>query len=670
MSKDLERERERAEALREEIEKHNYRYYVLDDPLISDAQYDKMMRELEQLEKQYPSLVTPYSPTQRVGGRPREGFTTVRHISPMQSLSNAFDEGELRDFDRRVRQALAGEEVRYVVEPKIDGLAVSLYYENGLLVRGATRGDGETGEDITENLRTIRSVPLKLRLTIQGLEVRGEAYMPKKAFSRLNEVREEAGEPLFANPRNAAAGTLRQLDPKVTAARQLGLFVYGIGYNEGVAPADHAGVLELLKELGFKVNPEYRLFDDMAEVIRHCKEWQSHRFDLSYAVDGLVIKVNSLSQQEMLGATMKSPRWAIAYKFPPEQAVTTVKDIFVRVGRTGALTPTVELEPVRLAGTTVSRATLHNEDNIREKDIRIGDKVLVQKAGDIIPEVVTVLSEERTGKEIIWTMPSECPSCGSKVVRTEGEAAARCTGMACPARLWEGLIHFVSRNAMDIAGLGPAVTGQLLSAGLVQDPADLYTLRYEDLISLERLGPKSARNLLRSIEASKNNSLARLIFALGVRHVGERAAKVLAKHYGSLEALMATTEEELVTIPEIGPKIASSIAAFFADRKNREVIDRLVRVGVNTRADKESPEGGPLAGKTFVITGTLAGFSRQEAQKLVESLGGKVASSVSRSTDYVVVGEKPGSKYDKALAMGIHVLDEGEFKKMTGMFNG
>ena len=667
MTQELEQARGQAEALRKEIEIHNHRYYVLDEPSISDASYDRLMRELEKLEEQFPSLVTPYSPTQRVGGRPREGFSTVRHLTPMISLANAFDEGELRDFDRRVRQALPGEAVRYVVEPKIDGLAVSLYYENGVLVRGATRGDGETGEEITENLKTIRSVPLRLHRTLPGLEVRGEAYMSKESFARVNEVREEAGEPLFANPRNAAAGTLRQLDPKVTASRRLALFVYGIGYSDGVAPEEHTGVLELLKDLGFKVNPEYVVFDELPGLIDYCLAWQARRFDLPYAVDGLVIKVNSLAQQERLGSTMKSPRWAIAYKFPPEQAVSRVKNIFVRVGRTGVLTPTAELEPVRLAGTTVSKATLHNEDIIREKDIRIGDKVLVQKAGDIIPEVVSVLTGVRTGAESPWSMPGLCPSCGSEVVRAEGESAARCTGLACPARLWEGLIHFASRNAMDIAGLGPAVNGQLLAAGLVKDPADLYALRYEDLAPLERLGPKSAQNLLAALAASKSNTLARLIFALGIRHVGERAAKILAEHYGSLEALMDAREEELVAIPEIGPKIASSVTTFFAGPQNRAVIDKLVQAGVNTRAGKEGPEGEkPLAGKVFVITGALEGFSRQEAQDLVESLGGKVSTSVSRKTDYVVVGEKPGSKYEKAVALGVTILQEKEFKEIAG----
>jgi DNA ligase (NAD+) len=665
MDQDIERAKERVEALRNELEAHNYRYYIMDNPSISDDLYDKMMRELEKLEKQYPSLISSYSPTQRVGGRPREGFATVRHLTPMMSLANAFDESELKDFDRRVRQALPGEVISYVVEPKIDGLAVSLFFENGILSRGATRGDGETGEDISDNLKTIRSVPLRLRQAVPGLEVRGEAYMSKDSFARLNEAREESGEPLFANPRNAAAGTLRQLDPRITASRNLNLFVYGIGYSDGVEPHDHRDVLELLKGLGFRVN-DYRLFDDMNEIIGYCLDWQARRFDLPYAVDGLVVKVNSLSQQQRLGATMKSPRWAIAYKFPPEQAVTTVRNIFVRVGRTGALTPTAEMDPVRVAGTTVSRATLHNEDNIREKDIRIGDKVLIQKAGDIIPEVVAVLPEERKGAEKAWFMPAECPSCGSKVVRAEGESAVRCTNIACPAKLWEGLIHFSSRQAMDIAGLGPAVLTQILAGGLIRDPADLFRLRYEDLVTLERLGPKSAQNLLRAVEASKKKSLSRLIFALGIRHVGERAAKILAAHYGSLEALTNAREEDLVAVPEIGPKIAASTVAFFAEPQNMHVIDKLVGADVNTSADQSSKGSGPLAGKVFVLTGALDGFSRQEAQELVESLGGKVSTSVSGSTDYVVAGENPGSKYDRALSLGIPILDVGEFKVLTG----
>lgn len=661
-----EQARERAEALRSELEAHNHRYYVLDEPTITDFEYDQMIRELEDLENQYPSLVTPYSPTQRVGGRPKEGFATVRHRTQMFSLANAFNEGELQDFDRRVRQALPGETVEYVVEHKIDGLAVSLYYENGIFVRGATRGDGETGEDITENLKTIRSVPLRLRRPVPALEVRGEAYMPKESFARLNEARDETGEPLFANPRNAAAGTLRQLDPKITASRQLALFAYELGYNNGLDLQEHVQTLELLQELGFKVTRGYKIFSAINEVVEYCQTWHNKRFDLPYAVDGLVLKVNALSQRQRLGSTTKSPRWAIAYKFPPEQAVSTVKNILVRVGRTGVLTPSAELEPVSLAGTTVARATLHNEDIIREKDIRIGDRVLVQKAGDIIPEVLSVLSQERTGQETPWSMPVECPSCGSPVERAEGESAVRCTNMACPAKLWEELIHFSSRNAMDIAGLGPAVTGQLLAAKLVHDPADLYVLCYDDLVKIDRMGSKSAQNLLGAITASRANPLHRLIFALGIRHVGEQAAKILAERYESLQALMEAREEELTEIPEIGPKIAASIVSFFESQQNLHVIEKLVQAGVNTTSEKADQAGEkPLAGKVFVITGTLEDFSRQTAGELVEKLGGKVSSSVSRNTDYLIVGEKPGSKYDKAVELGVTVVNEEEFKELT-----
>ncbi|MDD4169864.1 MAG: NAD-dependent DNA ligase LigA [Desulfotomaculaceae bacterium] len=660
---------ERVEELRRELEKHNYRYYVLDDPVIPDDQYDQMLLELEQLEKQFPALVSPHSPTQRVGGKPRKGFTTTRHLTPMLSLANAFDEGDLREFDRRVRQALLpGETVEYVVEMKIDGLAVSLYYQDGLFVRGATRGDGETGEDITENLKTIKSVPLRLPRFVPALEVRGEAYMPKSSFSRLNEAREEAGESLFANPRNAAAGTLRQLDPRIAASRRLDLFVYGIGFSRGVDPAGHVGVLDLLQELGFKVNRRYQVFKHLDELLDYCHQWQTERFNLPYVIDGLVVKVNALPLQERLGATVKSPRWAIAYKFPPEQAVTRVKNIFVRVGRTGVLTPTAELEPVHLAGTTVGKATLHNEDNIKEKDIRTGDLVLVHKAGDIIPEIITALPEKRTGREEIWSMPQVCPACSSPVVRAAGEAAVRCTGMACPERLWEGLVHFASRNAMDIAGLGPAVIAQLLSAGLIADPADIYTLKEDDLMPLERLGPKSIRNLLGAIDQSKGASLGRLVFALGIRHVGERAAKILANHYGSLDRLMFASQEELVQIPEIGPKIAASIVDFFDHEQNQAVINKLIKAGVNTYHEKEGQDSKHLHGKIFVLTGTLDELSRQQARELVESLGGKVTSSVSRNTSYVVAGKNPGSKYDKALAMGVTILGEKEFKKLTGQY--
>ncbi|MEW6065700.1 MAG: NAD-dependent DNA ligase LigA [Bacillota bacterium] len=653
----------RVEELRREINHHNTLYYVLDKPSITDAQYDRLMQELIQLEGAHPELIIPDSPTQRVGGQVQQGFQAVPHRVPMLSLGNAFGEGDLREFDRRVRTLLPGEEVEYVVELKIDGLAVSLWYENGLLVRGATRGDGEYGEDITANLRTVKAIPLRLKEAVPFLEVRGEAYMPKDSFARLNEAREEAGEPLFANPRNAAAGSLRQLDPRVTASRNLSIFMYAIGYLEGADHRSHGAGLAWLKQQGFRVNQQYKVCQDIDQVLDYCEKWQDKRFDLPYAIDGLVIKVNSLDQQQRLGATLKSPRWAIAYKFPAEQAVSTIKNIILRVGRTGVLTPTAILEPVKLAGTTVTKATLHNEDIIRQKDIRIGDKALVQKAGDIIPEVVQVFPEQRTGEEIIFTMPATCPECDAPVVRLPGEAAHRCTNQNCPAVSREGVIHFVSRGAMDIVGLGESIVTQLIRAGLVKDPADLYDLRYEDLIKLERMGARSSQNLLNAIEASKNNSLARLLFALGIRHVGERAAKILAQQFGSMQALMAATVDDLTVIPEIGPKIAESVVDYFSRQENRRLVERLADAGVNLQEEQGQPDptGQPLAGKTFVVTGTLEAFSRQAAQEAIEKLGGKVAGSVSKKTDYVVVGENPGSKYDKARQLGIPILKEEEF---------
>lgn len=668
MANPLEQARERAERLRREIAYHDYRYYVLDAPEITDAQYDQLMRELLAIERQYPELVTPDSPTQRVGGKPREGFVTVAHLTPMLSLANAFGEEELRDFDRRVRAALPGEKVEYVVELKIDGLAVSLWYENGLFMRGATRGDGEMGEDITPNLKTIPAIPLRLRENTPALEVRGEVYMTKEAFLKLNESREEAGEPLFANPRNAAAGSLRQLDPAITASRKLSIFVYGLGFFAGKEIAEHVQSLEWLMELGLPVNRHFRVFARIEEVIDYCARWQEERFNLPYAADGMVIKVNSLDQQARLGSTMKSPRWAIAYKFPAEEAKTVVKDIILRVGRTGVLTPTAILEPVRLAGTTVTRATLHNEDMIKEKDVRVGDTVLVHKAGDVIPEVISVVKEARTGKEKVFAWPERCPECGSRVVRPAGEAAVRCPNVACPARLREGLIHFVSRSAMDIMGLGPAILSQLLAKGLVNDPADLYKLRFEDLVNLERMGPKSSQNLLEAIARSKENPLHRLLFALGIRHVGERAAKILAERFGSMERLSRARSEELVEIPEIGPKIAESVVAFFATEKNRELLQKLAGAGVNMREEKAFAEEKPFAGKLFVLTGALSRYTRQQAQELIESLGGRVTSSVSKKTDCVVVGEDPGSKYDKAVSLGVPILREEEFVELIKSF--
>lgn len=661
---DKESAEKRIKELTAVISEHDYDYYVLDSPQISDAEYDRLMRELGGLEEAFPELVSPTSPTQRVGGSPAVGFNSVSHLSPMLSLSNAFNDQDLRDFDRRVRGGLPGQAVRYVVELKIDGLAVSLLYEKGFMVRGATRGDGEVGEEITQNLKTIKSIPLRLRRSLPLIEVRGEAFMPKREFARLNEEREEAGEATFANPRNAAAGSLRQLDPRVTASRSLDAFLYGIGQVSGIDITGHMEGLAFLKRLGFKVNSHIEAFADIEQVIQYCREWTDKRHNLPYEIDGMVVKVNDFGQQAALGATSKSPRWAIAFKFPAEEVATVVRDIYVRVGRTGVLTPTASLKPVKVAGSTVSSATLHNEDIIRDKDIRIGDHVIIHKAGDVIPEVVRVLTEKRTGAETVFVMPGQCPVCSSAVRRVEGEAAVRCFNDKCPGRAREGIIHFVSRDAMDIEGLGPSVVTALLVAGLIRDAADLYYLEFEDLVNLERMGRKSSENLLQAIVKSKSNSLAQLIFALGIRLVGERAGKILAAHFGSIERLKQAAGEELTSIPEIGPKMADSITAYFNDPVNLKLIEKLKSAGVNMT--QETPAAGvrPLEGKQFVLTGALSKYTRKEAEELIEGLGGRVSSSVSKKTDYVLAGEDPGSKYDKALALGVSILSEDEFEKL------
>lgn len=650
--------------LRELINEHNHYYYVLDKPRISDAEYDGLIRQLTELENEFPDLVTPDSPTQRVGGKPALGFASVAHSVPMLSLSNAFNEQDLRDFDRRAKNGLNGQQVNYVVELKIDGLAVSLLYENGVLVRGATRGDGEFGEDITQNLKTINSIPLRLRRPVEFLEVRGEAYMPKKEFARLNNEREEAGEQTFANPRNAAAGSLRQLDPKVTSSRSLDAFLYGIGQIRGAEVSGHSDGLNYLKELGFKVNPKFRRFSGIDEVISYCQEWTEKRHDLPYDIDGMVVKVDDLDQQAILGTTSKSPRWAIAYKFPAEEAVTTVKDIFVRVGRTGVLTPTAFLNPVKVAGSTISNATLHNEDIIKEKDIRIGDHVVIHKAGDVIPEIVRVLPEKRIGSEAVFHMPGECPVCGTGVQRVEGEVAVRCPNDKCPGRARESVFHFVSRDAMDIEGLGPSVVTALLEAGLIRDAADLYYLQFDEVVKLERMGKKSTDNLLKSIEKSKENPLAQLIFALGIRLVGQRAGKVLAAHFGTLDRLKEARVEELTAIPEIGPKMAESVVAYFKESDNLHLLERLKAAGVNMVQTIEPARDKPLEGKQFVLTGALEKYSRKEAQDIIEKLGGKVISSVSKKTDYVLAGDDPGSKYEKAQALGITIINEEQFEEL------
>ncbi|HHY19051.1 MAG TPA: NAD-dependent DNA ligase LigA [Firmicutes bacterium] len=651
---------ERINKLRDLINYHNYRYYVLDDPEISDAQYDSLYKELEALEKNHPELITPDSPTQRVGGAVLSGFDTVVHSVPLLSLSNIFTLDELNAFDQRVKESVKGQ-VKYTAELKIDGLAISLTYRDSVLIRGATRGDGQIGEDITSNLRTIPSIPLRLREFVEGdLEVRGECYMDKNAFRELNEIQVEKGAKLFANPRNAAAGSLRQLDPKVTATRKLNVFMYALGYCDQSVSDSHHEVLQWFSKLGLRTNNQSRRFDSIEEVKEFINYWQDHRDELPYEIDGIVIKVDSRSVQELLGATAKSPRWAIAYKFPPTQKTTRVTDIIVQVGRTGAVTPLALLEPIFIAGSTVSRATLHNEDNIKNKDIQIGDTVVIQKAGDIIPEVVRSLPELRTGAEKIFEMPKSCPACNSQLVREQGEAAWRCISRSCPAQLKEGLVHFASRDALDIEGMGPAVIEQLVESGLVKNPADIFKLKKDELLKLERFGEKSATNLLANIKKAKSQSLSRLLTALGIRHVGVQTAQVLAQHFGSLEKLMQASQDELANIPDIGPTIAESIYDFFNNEENRSIIKELQVLGLNFYEDKQVI-GEALKDKVFVVTGTLTSFSRKEAKEAIVSLGGKVTESVSRNTDYVVAGQKPGSKLDRASELGVTILDEDQF---------
>jgi len=680
-SRELTREQaaERIRKLRQEIAYHDYLYYVLDSPVISDAEYDELVRELERLEQAFPDLVTPDSPTQRVGGKPREEFAQIRHPVPLLSLANVFNREELLDFGRRVTSLLPGEKVEYLVDPKYDGLSVALYYEDGVFVSGATRGDGEVGEDVTPNLRTIKTIPL--RLVGEGypryLAVRGEVFMPKKAFEKLNEERAARGEPLFANPRNAAAGSVRQLDHRITASRKLDCFVYEILYA-GDKPGDRsrAGIptleeaIRLLSRWGFKVNPERKVCSDLEEVHRYCLFWEEKRWELPYEVDGMVVKVNSLSQQERLGFTARSPRWAVAYKFPAQQARTRIKNVFVSVGRTGVLTPVAELEPVPVGGVTVSRAALHNEDYIRAKDIRIGDVVLVQRAGEVIPEVVRVLPEHRTGEEREFHMPRTCPVCGAEAVRFPGEAAYRCTGVACPAQLKETIRHFGSRHGMDIQGLGPALIDQLVDRGMVRDPGDLYFLDEKEVASLERMGAKSAHNLMEALEESKKRPLSKLIYALGIRFVGERGAEILAQHFRSLDRLRKATREELLQVPEVGEKTAEAILAFFRQRQTTELLEKLRRAGVRMEEGEEARPGEqPLSGLTFVFTGALRRFTREEAEALVARLGGRASGSVSRKTDYVVVGESPGSKLEKARELGVKVLTEEQFLDLVGNFS-
>jgi len=663
--------RKKVEKLRNEIHYHDYKYYVENNPQISDYQYDELMRELKELEERYPSLKAPTSPTQRVGGGPVEGFSTVEHRVPMLSLENTYSEEEIREFERRLHRELPGEEFEYVVELKIDGVSFCLIYEDGLLVRGSTRGDGRRGDEITANLKTIRTIPLSLREKVLGqIEVRGEVYMTRSGFGRVNKEREKDGESLFANPRNAAAGSLKLLDPGLVRQRPLDNFIYvWVESTQARVPPTHLETLKVLKKWGFKISLHLRLCRGINEVIEYCNGWQEKKERLDYDVDGMVIKVNNLDQQRRLGFTTKSPRWAIAYKFPAKQATTRIRDILVGVGRTGALTPVAVLDPTPLAGTTITRATLHNEDEIRRKDIRIGDTVIIEKGGDIIPQVIKVVESRRTGTEKEFFMPTRCPVCGAKVVRLPDEAVARCIGSSCPAQLKERIAHYAQRQAMDIEGLGDKLIDQLVDKKLILDIADIYKLDLSTLSGLERMGKKSSENLLSQVEKSRYQSLSHLIFALGIRYVGIRGARILAENFPSLEDLSRASQESLQAIPEIGPRTAESVRLFFQEERNRKLLQRLKEYGVRMKEEREEKKKTPLVGKGFVFTGSLEHYSRQQAQDLVERLGAKVTGSVSKGIDYVVVGKDPGSKYEKARKLGLRILTEQQFLNMIQNFS-
>lgn len=664
--------RKEAEKLRGEIRHHEYLYYVVDDPEISDDAFDKLMNRLKEMEAAHPDLVTPDSPTVRVGGTPREGFQTVRHARAMLSLDNAFFYDALRDWDRRVRQGTGREDIEYIAEHKFDGLSISLQYEDGVLVRGVTRGDGTTGEDVTPNVKTIRSIPLSvdaaaLKKAKLGatFEVRGEILMTRKAFETTNRQQEQTGGKIFVNPRNAAAGAVRVLDPSITANRKLDFFAYYLFVDGRVPYAKHSDSLETLGQLRFRASSDWKLCSGIAKVIEYCTDWDEKREKLPYEIDGVVIKVNSTGLQNELGFTSKAPRWAIAYKYPARQETTVVNDIIVQVGRTGTLTPVAVLQPVQVGGVTVSRSTLHNMDEIDRLGLHIGDTVLVERAGEVIPHVLKVVKEGKDRKA--FRMPKNCPVCGSTIHRAEGEVAYRCVNAACPAKLKESLQHYAGRHAMNIDGLGEKIVDQLVEQKLVKDVADLYALKVEKVAELERMAEKSAQNLVEEIQASKKNPLSRLIFALGMRFVGERTGQLLAEHFSTLEELEGAKQEELEQVSEVGPKVAESIVEFFSEAANRKLVKRLREAGVRPTAEKREVKSQKLAGKSFVFTGGLAYRSREEAGELVQQHGGKVSGSVSKKTDYVVVGTDPGSKYDKAKELGVTVLTEGEFEKLLGV---
>jgi len=667
---DKETAAKRIAQLREDIEYHNRRYYQQDAPEISDAEYDCLMRELQDLEARFPDDDIASSPTQRVGAAPLAKFAPFSHPQPMLSLANAFSHEEMIDFDSRIKRLAGDTQIDYIAEPKLDGLAVNLIFENGLFVRGATRGDGATGEDVTQNLKTISSLPLKMKKSLsphipEFLEIRGEVYMERQPFHNLNRRRQEQGEEPFANPRNAAAGSLRQLDPKITARRPLNIFLYGVGSVKGSEFSTHWDILETLRSWGFPVNPLIQKAGDITACISYYEHIGSIRPTLPYEIDGVVLKVNNLATQDILGNVSRSPRWALACKFPAAQEKTVIKDIIVQVGRMGTLTPVAVMEPVNVGGVMVSRATLHNEDEIQKKDIRIGDTVIIQRAGDVIPEVVSVIESNRTGHEKLFSMPRHCPECGSDIVRQEGEVAHRCINLSCPAQIKEHIRHFASRGAMDIEGLGEKVSAQLFDAGLITDPADLYFLTREKLLALDRMAEKSAQNLLDAISRSKTPHLDKFIFALGIRHVGERTAKLLADRFGALDQLIKAEFDDLTSVNEIGPEIAQSIVSFFSESKNRIVIDKFLKAGISPQ-QKQTPAEALLTGKYFVFTGTLETLGRNDAKKIVESQGGVVQSSVGNKTSFVVAGADPGSKLDKARSMGISVISESDFLKMIG----
>ncbi|MFQ6107995.1 MAG: NAD-dependent DNA ligase LigA [Candidatus Aminicenantales bacterium] len=660
----LEEAKKRIKKLREKIKYHEKKYYIDNDPQISDYEFDLLIKELEELESKFPQLITPESPTQRVGEQPLEGFVSVEHRTPMLSLDNCYTVEELREFEERIRRIIPHQKIDYVVELKIDGLGISAIYRRGKYTQAVTRGDGFRGDDVTPNVKTIRSLPLEID-DPREIEVRGEIYLPFASFQKINREREEQGEPLFANPRNAAAGSLRLLDPRQVARRNLDLFLYYI-FVEGKELETQWENLQMLKKLGFKTNPYARLCSSLKEVISYWEEWTAKRDSLDYDVDGVVIKVNSTEQRTVLGSTAKFPRWAISFKFPARQATTKINDIIVQVGRTGALTPVAILEPVKLSGITISRSTLHNEDEIRRKDIRVGDYVLIERSGDVIPKVVSVMKERRTGKERKFAFPTRCPVCHSETFKPEGEAISRCTNPSCPAKLRESLLHFASRRAMHIEGLGEAVLDQLLEKKLVKNIPDLYALKQEDLVNLERMGPKSSQNLLDEIEKSKQRGLDRLIYALGIRFVGERTAQTLAAHFRSLDNLTRASYEDLIQVEDVGPKVAESIVFFFRQPENTELLRKLKEAGLPFTLKEEKPGEKLLSGLTFVLTGKLVTLTREEAAEMIEERGGKISSSVSSKTNYVVVGESPGSKLTKARSLGIPTIDEKEFLKLVG----